>query len=121
VFSADSLTTCCCCCWFPQNIRKKFPLVLGRTNQLCERLAAAGPGAAIDVDQAALRVTLDVIGLVRCATALSRGSLDLFDVNVLPKHAKCSLLISLQMDCMQHSFARFSSCLVAEGFSGWYH
>jgi hypothetical protein len=39
--------------------------VLGRINQLCERLAAAGPGAAIDVDQAALRVTLDVIGLVR--------------------------------------------------------
>uniref|UniRef100_A0A383VEH9 Cytochrome P450 n=1 Tax=Tetradesmus obliquus TaxID=3088 RepID=A0A383VEH9_TETOB len=46
-----------------QNIKKKFPLVLGRINQLCERLAAAGPGTSIDVDQAALRVTLDVIGL----------------------------------------------------------
>lgn len=50
-----------------QNIKKKFPLVLGRINQLCERLAAAGPGTSIDVDQAALRVTLDVIGLVSAA------------------------------------------------------
>jgi cytochrome P450 len=64
----------------PQNIRKKFPLVLGRINQLCERLAAAGPGAAIDVDQAALRVTLDVIGLVRGSTALSHGSLGVHDL-----------------------------------------
>jgi hypothetical protein len=38
--------------------------VLGRINQLCERLAAAGPGTPIDVYQAALRVTLDIIGLV---------------------------------------------------------
>eukprot|EP00882_Tetradesmus_deserticola_P015170 GHRQ01016154.1.p1 GENE.GHRQ01016154.1~~GHRQ01016154.1.p1 ORF type:complete len:527 (+),score=223.12 GHRQ01016154.1:158-1738(+) len=46
-----------------QNIRKKFPLVLGRINQLIARLEALGPAAAIDVDQAALRVTLDIIGL----------------------------------------------------------
>eukprot|EP00879_Flechtneria_rotunda_P000943 GHRR01001075.1.p1 GENE.GHRR01001075.1~~GHRR01001075.1.p1 ORF type:complete len:417 (+),score=135.67 GHRR01001075.1:964-2214(+) len=43
--------------------RKKFPLVLGRINQLIDRLAAQGPEAAVDVDQAALRVTLDIIGL----------------------------------------------------------
>jgi hypothetical protein len=43
---------------------------LGRINQLCDRLAAAGPGTAIDVDQAALRVTLDVIGLVSGLLAL---------------------------------------------------
>jgi cytochrome P450 len=49
----------------PQNIRKKFPLVLSRINQLVDRIAAQGAGASIDVDQAALRVTLDVIGLVR--------------------------------------------------------
>lgn len=48
-----------------QNIKKKFPVVLGRINQLIERLHALGPAASIDVDQAALRVTLDVIGLVR--------------------------------------------------------
>jgi cytochrome P450 len=48
-----------------QHIKKKFPLVLGRVNQLVARIAAQGPGASIDVDQAALRVTLDVIGLVR--------------------------------------------------------
>jgi cytochrome P450 len=47
-----------------QHIKKKFPLVLGRVNQLVARIAAQGPGASIDVDQAALRVTLDVIGLV---------------------------------------------------------
>eukprot|EP00879_Flechtneria_rotunda_P009548 GHRR01009994.1.p1 GENE.GHRR01009994.1~~GHRR01009994.1.p1 ORF type:complete len:439 (+),score=146.14 GHRR01009994.1:585-1901(+) len=46
-----------------QNIKKKFPLVLGRINQLIGRLEALGPRASIDVDQAALRVTLDVIGL----------------------------------------------------------
>eukprot|EP00878_Enallax_costatus_P001345 GHUV01001492.1.p1 GENE.GHUV01001492.1~~GHUV01001492.1.p1 ORF type:complete len:559 (+),score=128.36 GHUV01001492.1:1110-2786(+) len=46
-----------------QNIRRKFPLVLGRINQLIGRLEALGPQASIDVDQAALRVTLDVIGL----------------------------------------------------------
>uniref|UniRef100_A0A383W692 Cytochrome P450 n=1 Tax=Tetradesmus obliquus TaxID=3088 RepID=A0A383W692_TETOB len=46
-----------------QNIRKKFPLVLGRINQLIARLEALGPDVAVDVDQAALRVTLDVIGL----------------------------------------------------------
>lgn len=48
-----------------QNIKKKFPLVLGRINELIKRLEALGPAASIDVDQAALRVTLDVIGLVR--------------------------------------------------------
>uniref|UniRef100_A0A383W6E6 Cytochrome P450 n=1 Tax=Tetradesmus obliquus TaxID=3088 RepID=A0A383W6E6_TETOB len=46
-----------------QHIKKKFPLVLGRVNQLVGRIAAQGPAASIDVDQAALRVTLDVIGL----------------------------------------------------------
>jgi hypothetical protein len=47
-----------------QNIKKKFPVVLGRINQLIGRLQVLGPDASIDVDQAALRVTLDVIGLV---------------------------------------------------------
>lgn len=46
-----------------QNIRKKFPLVRSRINQLVDRLAALGPDASVDVDQAALRVTLDIIGL----------------------------------------------------------
>jgi hypothetical protein len=50
-----------------QNIKKKFPLVLSRVNQLVDRIAAQGPAASVDVDQAALRVTLDVIGLVRAA------------------------------------------------------
>jgi hypothetical protein len=39
--------------------------VLNRVNQLVDRIHAQGPSASIDVDQAALRVTLDVIGLVR--------------------------------------------------------
>jgi hypothetical protein len=47
-----------------QNIKKKFPVVLGRINELIGRLQLLGPDASIDVDQAALRVTLDVIGLV---------------------------------------------------------
>lgn len=47
-----------------QNIKKKYPLVLGKVNQLLGRLAAQGSCTAVDVDQAALRVTLDVIGLV---------------------------------------------------------
>jgi len=46
-----------------QNIKRKFPMVLERVNELCGRLAALGPEASVDVDQAALRVTLDVIGL----------------------------------------------------------
>lgn len=46
-----------------QNIKRKFPVVLSRVNELCGRLAALGPEASVDVDQAALRVTLDVIGL----------------------------------------------------------
>ena len=47
-----------------QNIKKKYPLILSKVNQLLGRVAALGPEASIDVDQAALRVTLDVIGLV---------------------------------------------------------
>jgi len=46
-----------------QNIKKKYPLVLSRINQLVDRIKVLGPKASIDVDQAALRVTLDVIGL----------------------------------------------------------
>lgn len=47
-----------------QNIKKKFPLVLDRINDLVDRLKMQEPGTSVDVDQAALRVTLDVIGLV---------------------------------------------------------
>jgi len=53
--------------------REKYPLVLSRVNQLVERIAAQGPGASVDVDQAALRVTLDVIGLVRRTRAARSG------------------------------------------------
>jgi hypothetical protein len=59
-----------------QNIKKKFPVVLDRINELIDRLHALGPDASVDVDQAALRVTLDVIGLVsmsdtqRCHSAV---------------------------------------------------
>jgi cytochrome P450 len=45
------------------NIKKKHALITGRANDLVARIAAQGPDASIDVDQAALRVTLDVIGL----------------------------------------------------------
>jgi cytochrome P450 len=47
-----------------QNIKKKFPLINSRIDRLIERTKALGDGAEVDVDQAALRVTLDVIGLV---------------------------------------------------------
>jgi cytochrome P450 len=43
--------------------QKKYPLILSRINELVSRVSAQGPDASIDVDQAALRVTLDVIGL----------------------------------------------------------
>ncbi len=46
-----------------QNIKKKYPLIISRINELVSRVSAQGPEASIDVDQAALRVTLDVIGL----------------------------------------------------------
>ncbi len=46
------------------NVRKKFPLIRERCLAMCERLGRDGPGAVVDVDQAALKVTLDVIGLV---------------------------------------------------------
>jgi hypothetical protein len=46
-----------------QNIKKKYPMVLDRVNTVISRAGALGPKASIDVDQLALRVTLDVIGL----------------------------------------------------------
>lgn len=46
------------------NIKRKFPVVFSRTNQLIEWIRTQGPATAIDVDQAALRITLDVIGLL---------------------------------------------------------
>jgi cytochrome P450 len=46
-----------------QNIKKKFPMVLERVNRVISRAGVLGPKASIDVDQLALRVTLDVIGL----------------------------------------------------------
>ncbi|GBF91428.1 cytochrome P450 [Raphidocelis subcapitata] len=46
-----------------QNIKKKYPMILDRVNRVISRAAALGPQASIDVDQLALRVTLDVIGL----------------------------------------------------------
>ncbi|KAI8464092.1 MAG: cytochrome P450 [Monoraphidium minutum] len=46
-----------------QNIKRKFPMVVSRVNELIGRMAVQGPEASIDVDQAALRVTLDIIGL----------------------------------------------------------
>jgi hypothetical protein len=55
----------CCCCVFLQNIKKKFPMVVQRCNEVVSHAAKLGPEASIDVDQLALRVTLDVIGLVR--------------------------------------------------------
>ncbi|GMH38538.1 hypothetical protein BSKO_06422 [Bryopsis sp. KO-2023] len=45
------------------NIKKKYPMVLGKINELLDRLRALGPEESVDVDQAALRVTLDVVGL----------------------------------------------------------
>eukprot|EP00882_Tetradesmus_deserticola_P021210 GHRQ01022960.1.p2 GENE.GHRQ01022960.1~~GHRQ01022960.1.p2 ORF type:complete len:216 (+),score=80.37 GHRQ01022960.1:424-1071(+) len=46
-----------------QNIKRKFPMILERVNEVVVRSARLGPKASIDVDQTALRVTLDVIGL----------------------------------------------------------
>jgi hypothetical protein len=46
-----------------QNIRKKFPMVVLRVNRVIARASALGSANSIDVDQLALRVTLDVIGL----------------------------------------------------------
>jgi len=46
-----------------QNIKKKFPVILEKVNEVVVRSARLGPQASIDVDQTALRVTLDVIGL----------------------------------------------------------
>jgi cytochrome P450 len=46
-----------------QNIKRKFPMVVSRVNRVISRAAALGADASIDVDQLALRVTLDVIGL----------------------------------------------------------
>ena len=47
-----------------QNIKKKFPVILEKVNEVVVRSARLGPQASIDVDQTALRVTLDIIGLV---------------------------------------------------------
>lgn len=39
-------------------------MIVERCNEVVSRAAKLGPEASIDVDQLALRVTLDVIGLV---------------------------------------------------------
>jgi hypothetical protein len=54
-----------------QNIKKKFPMVVQRCNEVVNRAAKLGGDASIDVDQLALRVTLEVIGLVSSHTNLS--------------------------------------------------
>lgn len=46
------------------NVKSKYGMILSKVNELVERIGAIGPEESIDVDQAALRVTLDVIGLV---------------------------------------------------------
>jgi hypothetical protein len=53
-----------------QNIKKKFPMIVERCNEVVSRAAQLGSEASIDVDQLALRVTLDVIGLVSTCVAL---------------------------------------------------
>lgn len=58
-----------------QNIKKKFPMVVQRCNEVVSRAAKLGSDASIDVDQLALRVTLDVIGLVRGTQQLYRRRL----------------------------------------------
>ncbi|KXZ56708.1 hypothetical protein GPECTOR_1g638 [Gonium pectorale] len=45
------------------NIKKKFPIIRERTYELVAWLRRVGPKESVDVDQAALKVTLDVIGL----------------------------------------------------------
>eukprot|EP00882_Tetradesmus_deserticola_P027921 GHRQ01031067.1.p1 GENE.GHRQ01031067.1~~GHRQ01031067.1.p1 ORF type:complete len:266 (+),score=74.84 GHRQ01031067.1:158-955(+) len=52
-----------------QNIRKKFPLVLGRINQLIARLEALGPAAAIDVSRA--RCSAACVERVWCAVHIT--------------------------------------------------
>lgn len=46
------------------NIKRKFPMVQEKINEVIDRLTVLGRNASVDVDQAALRVTLDVVGLV---------------------------------------------------------
>lgn len=46
-------------------LQKKWPAVISKCDELVARIRALGPRASVDMDQAALRVTLDVIGLVR--------------------------------------------------------
>jgi hypothetical protein len=53
-----------------QNIRKKFPLVLGRINQLITRLEALGPQASVDVS--APRLQLPATAMVHWACVCSR-------------------------------------------------
>jgi hypothetical protein len=45
-------------------------MIVERCNEVVGRAAQLGAGASIDVDQLALRVTLDVIGLVSTACCI---------------------------------------------------
>jgi hypothetical protein len=67
-----------------QNIKKKFPMVVQRCNEVVSRAAKLGPDASIDVDQLALRVTLDVIGLVSVTSWQLRGVCETLRAQRLP-------------------------------------
>jgi hypothetical protein len=96
---------CCPVRCLVQNIKKKFPVVLGRINQLIGRLQVLGPGASIDVDQAALRVTLDVIGLVRDQAMRTSG----------PKWHACHIVLAVTAHNLSHS-CPLGECCYAHPF-----
>lgn len=50
------------------NIQKKFGVIVDKTNMLISRITNLDLKNSVDVDQAALRLSLDVIGLVRHQT-----------------------------------------------------
>lgn len=93
-----------------KHIRNKFPVVLAKCDELTERIRGLGPEAAIDVDQAALRVTLDVIGLVRPVPA---GNRPISSPQAIRSSFKCFkfVLIANAMNCLGLLLYNFSGLI----------
>jgi hypothetical protein len=68
-------------------------MVVQRCNEVVNRAAKLGADASIDVDQLALRVTLDVIGLVSSHAKLTAVA--------QPKHTSAHLSNFLSSDFLQ--------------------
>jgi cytochrome P450 len=54
------------------NVKQKFHIICSKVDTMIGKLHGMGSARAVDVDEVALRITLDVIGLVRGTAAVQQ-------------------------------------------------